>query len=156
MDEILDWLSDNTWSFWAALAVVFGLVETVTLDLVFLMLAGGALAGSVAAIAGAPFFLSALIATGGAVSLLLVVRPIARRNLEVPHHTRTGTAALLGQRATVTEEVSRDAGFVKLAGEVWSARAYDETQVLPPGTVVDVIEIAGATALVYAIEEPGA
>ena len=40
-------------------------------------------------------------------------------------------------------------GLVKLAGEVWSARALDESQVIPPGAAVDVMEIDGATAVVY-------
>ncbi len=43
-------------------------------------------------------------------------------------------------------------GQVKIGGEVWSARAYDETQVLAAGTSVDVIKIEGATALVYGSE----
>jgi membrane protein implicated in regulation of membrane protease activity len=155
MEEFGGWLSDNGWTFWIALSVVLGLVETMTLDLVFLMLAGGAVAGAVAGLLGAPFALQALVASGAAVSLLVVVRPIARRHLEVPHHMKTGTAALPGQRAVVVEEVSRHGGQVKLVGEVWTARAYDETQVIPAGTTVDVIEVDGATVLVYSINETG-
>jgi membrane protein implicated in regulation of membrane protease activity len=41
---------------------------------------------------------------------------------------------------------------VKLSGEVWSARAYDETQVLEPGRSVTVMSIAGATAVVWGEE----
>lgn len=153
MDEILEWLGDNAWAFWAGLALVLGIVETTTLDLVFLMLAGGAVAGGVAALLGAPFLLQALVATLGAVALLVGVRPLAKRHLEVPHHVKTGAAALEGKRAVVTETVDRNSGLVKLAGESWSARAYDDTQVIEPGSVVDVIRIDGATAIVYHLDE---
>ena len=56
---------------------------------------------------------------------------------------------LIGKRAVVIEEVTGSGGLVKLAGEVWSAPAYDENQVIAPGTPVDVMEIEGATAIVY-------
>jgi membrane protein implicated in regulation of membrane protease activity len=58
-------------------------------------------------------------------------------------------AALVGRQARVVQEVTGHAGRVRIGGEEWSARAYDETLVIPPGTTVDVIEIEGATALVY-------
>jgi membrane protein implicated in regulation of membrane protease activity len=79
-----------------------------------------------------------------------VVRPIARRHLNVPPQIRTGTAALVGRTAIVTQRIVNDdgVGAVRLDGEVWSARAYDEDKVIEPGTRVHVMEIRGATALV--------
>jgi membrane protein implicated in regulation of membrane protease activity len=79
-----------------------------------------------------------------------VVRPIARRHINKPPQLRTGTAALIGRTAIVTERIVNDeaVGKVRLEGEVWSARAYDEDKVLEPGTRVHVMEIRGATALV--------
>jgi membrane protein implicated in regulation of membrane protease activity len=44
--------------------------------------------------------------------------------------------------------VDGNGGQVKIGGEVWSARAYDEDRVIEPGTRVEVMEIDGATALV--------
>jgi membrane protein implicated in regulation of membrane protease activity len=38
---------------------------------------------------------------------------------------------------------------VRIGGEEWSARPYDETLTIPKGTTVDVLQIEGATALVY-------
>jgi membrane protein implicated in regulation of membrane protease activity len=61
---------------------------------------------------------------------------------------RTGTAALIGCPATVLERVDGHGGQVKLAGEIWSARSFDEDQVFEPGTRVEVLKIDGATALV--------
>ena len=68
----------------------------------------------------------------------------------MPIAMRTGTAALVGASGVVVEQVDLHGGRVKIGGEVWSARAIDETQVLEPGTPVQVAEIQGATALVYA------
>jgi len=78
-----------------------------------------------------------------------VLRPIARRHLRQPLALRTGTAALVGAKAVVVERVDTAGGRVKIGGEIWSARAFDESQVLEPGTRVEVAQIEGATALVY-------
>ena len=72
----------------------------------------------------------------------------ARRHLRTPARLRTGTAALVGARALVLERVDGNGGQVKIGGEVWSARAYDEDDVIEPGARVEVMQIDGATALV--------
>ncbi len=149
MGEIGDWLGDNAWAGWLGLAVMLGIVETFTLDLVFLMLAGGAVAGAVAAAFGAPLLLQAVVAVVASAALLGVVRPIARRHLRTPLETRTGVAALVGRDALVIARVDAHSGQVKLGGEVWSARAFDDHDVIEPGERVQVAEIEGATALVY-------
>ena len=79
---------------------------------------------------------------------LALLRPIARRHLRTPPQIRTGTAALVGARALVLERVDADGGQVKLGGEVWTARPYDEDDVFEPGARVEVLKIDGATALV--------
>jgi len=66
-----------------------------------------------------------------------------------PPLVREGSYALVGKKAVVIEEVTGTHGLVKLAGEVWSARALDEDHAIPAGAVVDVMEIDGATAIVY-------
>jgi len=154
MSDALDWLSDNAWVPWLGLALVNGIIETTTLDLVFLMLAGGAVAGAIAAILGASFLVQALVAIGTSAALLGVVRPVAKRHLRTPVGTRTGVAALVGRRASVVERVDGHGGRVKLAGEIWSARSYDGRAVIEVGASVDVVEIQGATALVYEAEGP--
>jgi membrane protein implicated in regulation of membrane protease activity len=63
---------------------------------------------------------------------------------------RTGSAALVGKRAVVVERIVNDEGVgcVRIDGEVWTARAFDEETVIEPGTPVHVMAIKGATALV--------
>ena len=84
--------------------------------------------------------------------MLFVVRPIAIRHLRTPLAVRTGVAALIGERAVVTEQVDGHNGRIKLKGEVWSARTYDPSHVIVAGKHVEVVSIDGATAVVYESE----
>ncbi|MGH8870261.1 MAG: NfeD family protein [Actinomycetes bacterium] len=138
----------DPWIIWAVAAVLLVIIEVTTLDLTFLMLGIGALAGAVAAGLGAPLPVQLAVAIPVALAMLGAVRPIALRHLKQPGHTRTGVAALVGATAVVLERVDARGGRVKLAGEVWSARAFDADAVLEPGNTVDVVEIEGAIAVV--------
>jgi membrane protein implicated in regulation of membrane protease activity len=96
---------------------------------------------------GLPFQLAAFAVAAGAG--LGFVRPIAMRHIKQPPILRTGTAALVGRSAIVLEEVTEHSGRVRIGGEEWSSRPYDESLVIPVGTKVDVMQIVGANALVY-------
>lgn len=139
----------GSWIFWLVLAVVLGVAEVLTTTLAFgLIAAGAAVAAIVGALgAGLPFQLAAFVIAAGAG--LGVVRPIAIRHIKQPPPLRTGTSALVGRSAKVVEEVTDDGGKVRIGGELWSARCYDESQVIPVGSTVDVFAIEGATALVH-------
>jgi membrane protein implicated in regulation of membrane protease activity len=84
------------------------------------------------------------------VILLAALRPLARSHRRQPALMRTGTAALVGRKATVLEQINNgeNSGCIRLEGETWTARAYDEDAVFEPGARVHVMEIRGATALV--------
>ncbi|GAB4970682.1 hypothetical protein MAHJHV55_44770 [Mycobacterium avium subsp. hominissuis] len=60
-----------------------------------------------------------------------------------------GIEALEGKTALVLERVARDRGQVKLDGQVWTARPLDENDVYEPGEPVTVMQIDGATAVVF-------
>jgi membrane protein implicated in regulation of membrane protease activity len=140
----------DAWVIWILVAVAFGIGEVLTTTFVLAPFSVGALAAAlVAAIGGgavgswAAFIVVSLLT-------LWVVRPIARSHMRTPAQLRTGTAALIGRRAIVLERIANDEGVgcVKIDGEVWTARAYEEDRVIEAGTPVQVIEIRGATALV--------
>lgn len=138
------------WLLWLIAAAVLLGVEMVSLDLIFVMLAGGAVGGAVAAAFGAPIVLSAVVFAVVSVALLAGVRPIAKQHLNAAlPHTRTGVAKLEGKTALVLEAVDEHHGQVKIGGETWTARAYDPTQHLESGAEVQVMQIEGATALVW-------
>ena len=136
------------WLLWLIAAGVFAAAETVSLSFVMLMFAGGAAAAAVTAALGAPVLLQFIVAIVATLALLGGVRPVARRHLTSGTGTATGSDALVGQTAIVLSQVDARDGRVRLNGGEWSARAYDEKQVLPAGTVVRVMKISGATAVV--------
>ncbi len=147
----MDWLTDHPVLGWVALALVLGAVEVATVDLIFAMLAGGALAGALAAALGAGVVVQVLAAVAVSLLLLGVVRPLLRRRLydEGGTASLTGTAAHVGREALVVETVTATGGRIRLAGEVWSARAAPTApDGLLPGRTVRVTAIEGATAVV--------
>ncbi len=137
------------WVVWVVLAAVLAAGEIFTLSFVLGPIALAAAAAGVVAAAGGGGALPRDVFAAAAAGSLLLLRPIARRHLQQPRAIRTGTAALVGAKATVLERVDDTGGRVRIAGEVWSARTMFEGQVLEPGARVEVGEIEGATALVY-------
>ncbi|WP_432193976.1 NfeD family protein [Streptomyces sp. bgisy027] len=137
------------WFVWLLAAAALGVVEFFTLTLVFGLLAGAALVAAVVAGVGVGLLGQLLALAGAAAAGLLLVRPVALRHMTQQPLTREGTDALIGKRAEVMQEVSATRGLIRLSGEEWSARALDESLVIPVGALVDVMEIEGATAIVY-------
>jgi membrane protein implicated in regulation of membrane protease activity len=137
------------WAIWLILAAVLAAGE-VAASFTFILgpIAIAALVPALAAGVGAPLAAQIALFIVASIASLLLVRPIARRHLRTPARIRTGTAALIGERALVLDRVDADHGQVKIGGEVWTARPYDEDDVYEPGARVQVVKIQGATALV--------
>jgi membrane protein implicated in regulation of membrane protease activity len=133
---------------WVLLAVILAVGEVMSLSLFLAPFAVGALVGAAAELAGVGTAIAIIVFLVSSGLLLGLVRPIARRHMRTPAQLRTGTAALVGKTALVTETISADAGAVKLDGEFWTARPYDADEVIESGCRVHVVEIKGATALV--------
>lgn len=136
------------WVIWVIAAAALVLGEVFTLGFILGPIAMAALLAALVAAVGGGVGLQLAVFIIGSVASLGIVRPLAARHLHMPSHTRTGTAALVGARAVVLERVDSDHGTVKIGGEVWTARPYDEEQAFEPGTRVEVLKIEGATALV--------
>lgn len=134
---------------WLIAALALAGAEALTGDLFLLMLAGGALAA-----AGSSFLLDLPVWVDGVVFLLVSVlllvgvRPALRRRM----HSGTGlpepAKALEGKNALVLDRVAIHQGQIKLEGEVWTARPYNENDVFEAGDHVTVVHIDGATAVV--------
>ena len=139
----------ESWLAWLDLAALLGAAELMTATLAFGLLAVAALAAAIVSGVGLglPFQLGALAITAGVG--LGVVRPLAARHIRQPAVLRSGTAALVGRAATVVEQVTAHGGRDSIGAEVWSARSYDESQVIPVDSTVVVFAIEGATALVH-------
>jgi membrane protein implicated in regulation of membrane protease activity len=136
------------WAVWLIVAAALVGVEVFSLTFLFGPLAVAALLAALMAALGLGAIVQLLVFAGVAVASLAALRPIALAHVRTAIPARTGTAALVGQSGLVLERVDANAGQIKLAGEVWSARAYDGNQSFGPGERVSVLEIQGATALV--------
>lgn len=138
------------WVWWLGAALLLAVVEILSLDLVLIMFAGGALVAGALALVGVPLWGQILAFAATAILLLLALRPWLLRQLRerVPL-VETNAASLVGRIAFVVAEVSERAGRVKLAGEVWTARTEDD-EVVAIGEEVRVVRIMGATAVVSA------
>lgn len=137
----------DAWLLWLIAAAVLAAAETSTMSFVLVMFAGGSLAASITAAAGAPLLAQVIVAAVVSVALLAIARPIIRRHLDKPA-VKTGSEALVGQEAVVVREVDAQDGRVRLNGGEWSARTLERDHVLPAGTAVRVARISGATAFV--------
>jgi membrane protein implicated in regulation of membrane protease activity len=138
----------ESWLFWLIAAAILGIGEIATTGFFMAPFAAGALIAALASAVGAGWVISLVLFLVVSIVALAALRPIARAHLRQPAQLRTGTAALVGRNATVVERIDADSGCVRLEGELWRARAYDEDEVFEPGTRVQVLEIRGVTALV--------
>lgn len=152
----MDWLSEHAWAAWLGIAALLGMAELVSLDLVLIMLAAGALAGGLTAAVGAALVAQILVAAVVSIAMLALVRPNLVAKLHQGPELRLGHDKLVGERGVVTERITGLAvGRIVLAGETWSAAPYDEHLTIEPGATVEVFEIRGATAYVHPVAEIG-
>jgi membrane protein implicated in regulation of membrane protease activity len=136
---------------WLLVALGFGVAELLAGSGSF-FLAPFAVGAAVAALADsiAGETAAAVVFVFVSILTLMSVRPLVRRRLTSGPALRTGGAALVGRRAVVVERIANHEGVgrIRIDGEIWSARCFDDDEVIEPGTRVDVVEIRGATALV--------
>jgi len=137
------------WLIWLGAAVGLAILELLSLDLVLLMLAAGCVAAVLVAIPFDSWVLEAVVALVVSAGMLGAVRPSLVQRLHRGPDLLLGPQRLVGQRSTVTTEITaHHPGQILIAGEQWTAQPYDDTDVIEPGTTVEVLAIKGATAYV--------
>jgi membrane protein implicated in regulation of membrane protease activity len=135
---------------WLIFALALAGAEVLTGDMFLLMLGGGALAASVTAwLTDWPILGDGVVFLVVSVLLVVLVRPALRQRLTPARGLPTGIEALKGKSAVVLDRVARDAGQVKLDGQIWTARPYNDDDIYEPGDSVTVMHIDGATAVVF-------
>ena len=147
----MSWFADHGWLAWVGIALALGAIELASVDFVFLMLAGGALAGALAAVLGVPVVGQVLVSLAVAALALLLVRPVIKRQFTVPDTRDIGTAAQIGRSALVLSTVTGTDGRIKLGGETWTARTAPDAAACLPGQEVRVVSIEGASAIVTGV-----
>lgn len=143
---------------WFVAAAALGAVEIFTLDLTFLMLASGAIAGGVVVMVGGPVWLAFAVALVVATVMLAALRPWLLRSMRVRgvDLVETNAAALTGAKARTIDPITETSGRIKLRGEVWTARVEEDAATIDEGVDVIVTKIVGATAIVVPEMEPTA
>ena len=141
----------DVWIVWLVLAAALGFAELFTLSAALGLLGGAAALAAGAAALGAPLPVQLLVFAAGSATGIWLVRPVVLRHLHAEPTQRFGVDALVGRTAHVVREISSQGGTVRIDGEEWSARpcGLDSGLVIPAGATVSVMEIRGATALVY-------
>jgi membrane protein implicated in regulation of membrane protease activity len=149
-ENLTDWLGDNAWALWLSLALLLSVAEILSLDLVLIMLAAGALAGAgVALIAPDLWWLQVTAAGAVSVGMLLLLRPTLREKVRGMPGYRSAASKMVGSSGVALSQVTRGGGEIKVDGQSWTARPYDSDLVIEAGTEVEVYEIDGAIAVVY-------
>jgi membrane protein implicated in regulation of membrane protease activity len=148
--NLTDWLGDHAWAIWLSLAFLLAVAEVVSLDLVLIMLAVGALAGAGVAVAAPDlWWLQVLAATGVSVAMLALLRPTLIQQVRQMPGYRSSTAKMVGSTGIAVSQIDRSGGEVKVDGQSWSARSYSSDVVIAAGSEVEVYEIDGPIAIVY-------
>ncbi|HZA15798.1 MAG TPA: NfeD family protein [Pseudonocardiaceae bacterium] len=132
---------------WLVAGLLLIAAEVLSSDFVLIMLGVGALVAAGSAALGASLWVEVAAFAGASLALITVARPVLKRRLHSAH-VPTNAEALVGNKAVVVSRTDAHGGKIKLNGELWSARAFYEIDVLEPGQEVTVMKISGATAVV--------
>jgi membrane protein implicated in regulation of membrane protease activity len=140
----------DAWIIWLVAACVLGIGEMHQGGFYLAPFAVGALLAAAVGLLGVGVALSAVVFGLTSGMTFAALRPVAHRHRRMPPAIRTGAAALIGRPAIVLERIANHEGVgcVKIDGEVWTARSFDDAEVIDAGERVEVVEIRGATAMV--------
>jgi membrane protein implicated in regulation of membrane protease activity len=134
---------------WLIIGIVLVVAEVLSGAFVLVMLGSAALIAALAAALGVGPVISGVVFAAVAAAGITLARPALVARMHAVDHVKTNVEALVGSKALVTATVNAHTGQVKVNGEIWSARSYDETEVLEPGRTVTIMSISGATAIVW-------
>jgi membrane protein implicated in regulation of membrane protease activity len=148
--NLTDWLGENSWAIWLSLAFLLGIAEIMSLDLVLIMLAVGALAGAgIAVLAPSVWWLQILVAAAVSVTMLFLLRPTLLAKVRNMPGYRSSADKMVGSTGVAISQIDKSGGEIKVDGQSWSARPYSSDVVIEQGTEIEVYEIDGVIAVVY-------
>jgi membrane protein implicated in regulation of membrane protease activity len=149
-ENLTDWLGENAWALWLSIAFLLAVAEILSLDLVLIMLAVGALAGAgVAVVAPGLWWLQIAVALAVSLGMLLLLRPTLMARVRNMPGYRSSASKMVGSTGVAVSEITKGGGEIKVDGQSWSARPYSSDLVIEQGTEIEVYEIDGAIAVVY-------
>ena len=141
--------------FWLVVMILFLILEMITISLVSIWFVGGSLAAFLVSFAVSNIWIEAGVFLGVSLVLLLLIRPMARKlGVKQKDQIRSGAQALVGKRALVTETIDNlhATGAVQVNGQIWSAKAVDDDEIIRKDTVVMISEVDGVRLAVKKLE----
>ena len=132
---------------WAIILVGALVVEALTSGaLISIWFVPGAVVGMLLALLKVPFWIQVAVCLALAILCIALTRTVFKEKLYArSHKSKTNLEAIIGEYATVTEEVDNicGRGAVKVKGMEWSARSVSEEQTFSVGEIVVVVAIEG-------------
>ena len=134
---------------WLLLAAIFIVIEIITLGLTTIWFAGGAFVAAIAGACGTNLIVQVVLFLVVSIVLLVLTRPLAVKHLDSKTE-KTNAEALVGQSAVVLQEIDnlKETGQAKINGMEWTARAKEDSMIIPAGTAVRIVEIQGVKLIV--------
>lgn len=150
----IELVTEWAWIGWLVLIAVFLVIEMLTLDFTFLMLALGSAVGLIMGLIGLPLWAQLIIAAAAAALFILFIRPpLLKRLRRGEDPTKSNVDALIGLRGTALADITQVSGQVKISnGDTWTARTQTPGTI-PQGAPVIIAAINGATALVHSTND---
>lgn len=137
------------WQFWLILAGIFLIIEIITVGFLVFWFSIGALIAMVFS-----FFIENVVAQASifvvsSALLLFVTRPFALKLAQKDKEVKTNAYSIEGKVAKVIVDIEpvEGKGQIKVSGETWSAKSYNDT-FIPKDTEVLVDKIDGVKAIV--------
>ena len=138
---------------WSVIFMVCIIIEIITLGLTTIWFAGGALVSAISVFFGTSLIIQILIFAVISLVLLFTTRPVALKHFKLSDMEKTNVESLVGKQVIVSETIDnlKATGQVKVNGLEWTARAADETDIIPQGTEVTMNEVSGVKLIVSRI-----
>ena len=135
--------------FWLAAVIILGVAEAVTVGLVTIWFAIGALAALISSLFGGPLWLQILLFIVVTAITLITTRPLVKKYFGKNSHKATNADMVIGKDAYVTEAIDnlKGTGAVKCLGKEWSARS-ENGEIISAGETVTAVKIEGVKLFV--------
>lgn len=134
---------------WLVVAIVLGVVELMTLGLISIWFAIGAVAAMLASIAGGNIWTQLIVFIVVSGAILFSVRPIAARYIN-SNVKKTNIDALVGRKLIAKTDIDnlKGIGKVDMDGSTWLAVSTDDNVTIHAGEEVVITKVVGAKLIV--------
>ncbi len=137
------------WQFWLIAAGIFFVFEMITVGFLVFWLGIAALITMVVSFFTDNIVIQTAVFVISSISLIFLTKPFVRKFMNSKDNLATNANSIIGKNGIVTEDINStlSTGLVKINGETWSAKSYDE-DFIPKGSTITVTKIDGVKAVV--------